>query len=236
MNSKIFVWNCRGAASQAFFRNCKQYVDKHKPVIMVIMETRTSPTKLKRSFQLLGFDGYQFADTNGYAGGIIVAWKEGTISVDVLYTHFQFLHSKVTLQGGKSFYFTATYASPQEEGRNDLWRELTKLSDSMIGEWLLARDFNDLANPSEKKGGVPANQRRCDNFLTRMNQCRLMDCGAIGPKYTWRGPTFHDGERIFERLDRALSNDEWRLGFPNAVVKVLPRVNFSDHHLSYPIF
>jgi hypothetical protein len=203
---------------------------------MVIMETRTSPTKLKRSFQLLGFDGYQFADTNGYAGGIIVAWKEGTISVDVLYTHFQFLHSKVTLQGGKSFYFTATYASPQEEGRNDLWRELTKLSDSMIGEWLLARDFNDLANPSEKKGGVPANQRRCDNFLTRMNQCRLMDCGAIGPKYTWRGPTFHDGERIFERLDRALSNDEWRLGFPNAVVKVLPRVNFSDHHLSYPIF
>jgi hypothetical protein len=58
----------------------------------------------------------------------------------------------------------------------------------------------------------------------------LLDCGAIGPKFTWRGPTFRDGERIFERLDRALSNDEWRLGFPNAIVKVLPRVNFSDHH------
>jgi hypothetical protein len=44
------------------------------------------------------------------------------------------------------------------------------------------------------------------------------------------GPKFQGGDRIFERLDRALSNDAWRMGFPNAVVKVLTRVSFSDHH------
>lgn len=35
---------------------------------------------------------------------------------------------------------------------------------------------------------------------------------------------------MFERLDRASNNDLWRLLFPGAVVKVLPRLEFSDHH------
>lgn len=35
----------------------------------------------------------------------------------------------------------------------------------------------------------------------------------------------------FARLDRALCNDRWRVAFPNSFVKVLPRIDFSDHHL-----
>jgi hypothetical protein len=230
MDISFFVWNCRGAASPAFYRNCKQYIDKNRPSLIVIMETRTSPTNLQRTIQLLGFDGYQFADTNGYSGGIIVAWKEGVIGIDTLSNHFQFLHLKVTLQGGKTFFFTPVYACPQEEGRNELWRELKNISRSMVGEWLLAGDFNDIMNQAEKKGGVPVSQRRCVKFMDRVNDCNLLDCGVVGPKFTWRGPSFHGGDRIFERLDRALSNDDWRISFPDAVVKVLPRVSFSDHH------
>ncbi|XP_058782140.1 uncharacterized protein LOC131656434 [Vicia villosa] len=48
--------------------------------------------------------------------------------------------------------------------------------------------------------------------------------------FTWRGPVFHGGQRIYEKLDRAMSKDEWRLMFPDAYVKVLLRVEFSDHH------
>jgi hypothetical protein len=194
------------------------------------METRTSPLNLKRSFHLLGYDGFQYTDTNGFSGGIIVAWKERMIEIDVLFKHFQFLHLKVKMQSGKLFFFSPVYASPREEGRHELWRELKNISRGMVGEWLLAGDFNDIAHPSEKRGGIPAQQRRCDKFVDRINECNLIDCGASGPKFTWRGPTFQNGDRIFERLDRALSNDDWRLGFPNAAVKVLPRVNFSDHH------
>ncbi|XP_045810455.1 uncharacterized protein LOC123904892 [Trifolium pratense] len=230
MNDNFFVWNCRGAASTAFYRNCKQYVDKYKPVLIVIMETRTSPLNLRRSFELLGYDGYQYANNNGFAGGIIVSWKERLLDVEVIVNHFQFLHLKVILQNKKCFFFSPVYASPREEGRHELWRELKTISRGMVGEWLLAGDFNDIANPSEKKGGLPAQQRKCDKFVDRINDCNLIDCGATGPKFTWRGPVFQNKDRIFERLDRAFSNDEWRLGFPNAVVKVLPRVNFSDHH------
>lgn len=36
------------------------------------------------------------------------------------------------------------------------------------------------------------------------------------------------GHRINERLDRALANSDWRLLFPEAIVKDLPRF-YSDH-------
>ncbi|PNY15946.1 ribonuclease H, partial [Trifolium pratense] len=200
------------------------------------METRTDAENLRRTFQLLGFDGFQFSNANGYSGGIIVAWKGSIVDVEVLMRHFQFLHMRVTFKGGRDWYFTSIYASPQEEGRKVLWDELRNIANLMQGNWLLAGDFNDISHISEKKGGIPANQGRCDRFMDRMNACHLMDCGSIGSRFTWRGPIFRGGERIFERLDRALVNDNWRLAFPHAVVKVLARIDFSDHHplLIYP--
>jgi len=56
-----------------------------------------------------------------------------------------------------------------------------------------------------------------------------MDLGAVGAKFTWKGPIYQ-GSHTFEWLDRALGDDQWRLDFSKAIVKVLPRMAFSDHH------
>jgi hypothetical protein len=74
--------------------------------------------------------------------------------------------------------------------------------------------------------------RKCLNFKDHIDACKLLDLGAIGlgSNYTWRGPTDQGGQRLFERLDRAFSNDSWRLDFPDGVVRVLLRLDFSDHH------
>jgi hypothetical protein len=108
------------------------------------METRTNPINLQRTFQILCFDGYLFADTNGFAGGVIVAWRKEVLMVPLISYHLQFLHLKVSFHGGRVFYFTPVYTSPQEEGRNGLWRELKHISNTMDGEWLIAGDFNDI--------------------------------------------------------------------------------------------
>jgi hypothetical protein len=100
----------------------------------------------------------------------------------------------------------------------------------MIDPWLLAGDFNDIMCAEEKRGGVAASTRKCNIFKDRIDVCKLMDIGAMGPKFTWRGPLYHGGQRIYERLDRALCNSHWRLLFPDGYVKVLPRMDFSDHH------
>jgi hypothetical protein len=107
---------------------------------------------------------------------------------------------------------------------------LKDIATSNRDPWLLAGDFNDILGANEKKGGAPICLRKCLKFKERIDACQLMDLGAIGSKFTWRGPTYHGGQRIFERLDRALSNDSRWLEFPDGVVRVLPRLDFSDHH------
>ncbi|GAU26402.1 hypothetical protein TSUD_278470 [Trifolium subterraneum] len=176
------------------------YITVHKPVMIVIVETRCDPLKLERAFNLLGYDGLVASDTQGFAGG------------------------------GEVWYFTPVYASPNEEYRRRLWDELRVISNNMKDAWMLAGDFNDIACAEEKKGGANASTRKCIKFRERMNACQLLDMGAMGPKFTWRGPIYHGGQRIFERLDRALCNENWRLVFPDGYVKVLTRVEFSDHH------
>lgn len=60
-------------------------------------------------------------------------------------------------------------------------------------------------------------------------RCKLMDMGALGSKFTWKGRILN-GVRTFRRLDRGVCNSDWRVAFPEAVVRVLPRIDFSDHH------
>lgn len=156
--NSVFVWNCRGAASQVFYRFLKQYLDIHNPDIVVILETRVDPARLQRTLGLLGFDGYDFCNVQGYAGGIRVAWKRHNIRIDVLRKEFQFMHLQVISQGRHRWFFTPVYASPNENTRRELWHELKEVGDNMNGAWLVAGDMNNVAFGYEKKGGIPVSQ------------------------------------------------------------------------------
>jgi hypothetical protein len=230
MNSKIFVWNCRGAANTSFYRVCKHYVSINKPSMLVIMETRCDPNKLRRTFELLGFDDFAATEVRGYAGGIVVVWKKDKITVDVCKQSFQYLHLRVKYPNDEWWYLTPIYASPIESNRSLLWDDLKDIAQHMKEPWLLAGDFNDILCVEEKRGGVTASRRKCKIFKDRIDSCGLIDIGAMGPKFTWRGPLYHGGQRIYERLDRALCNSHWRLQFPDGYLKVLTRMDFSDHH------
>ncbi|CAI8605405.1 unnamed protein product [Vicia faba] len=52
----------------------------------------------------------------------------------------------------------------------------------------------------------------------------------IGHKYTWKCHIHHGGVHIYEMIDKALCNVEWRMLFLDAHVKTLLRVDFSDQH------
>lgn len=228
---KIFLWNCRGAANNAFYRFCKQHVDVYHPDILVIMETRIDPLKIKKnSFNLLGFDGFLNSEVRGFAGGIVVAWKSSVVNISLLINDFQFLDLRVSLLNGQDWFFSPVYASPSEDLLRDLWTKLKSIAESRQGWWLVTGDFNDILSQEEKEGGAPINLRRCNLSRDRVNECGLMDMGSVGSRFTWRGLLWNGLSRIYEKLDRALCNSDWRLDFPDAIVKVIPRVDFSDHH------
>jgi exonuclease III len=145
-NNKTFLWNCRGAASSAFYRSCKHYLDVHKPEVVVIMETRVDPNKLNKTFKLLGFDYMQHTECRGFAGGIVVVWKSTDVQINVEINDFQFIHLTIAFMPGSSWNFTAVYASPREELRKELWLNLHNISQSISEGWMIAGDFNDIVS------------------------------------------------------------------------------------------
>ena len=89
----------------------------------------------------------------------------------------------------------------------------------------MAGDFNEITNPSEKRGGRPTHSN--SGFGDWIDRNELVDLGFLGPRFTWmtrRGI----GEEIWERLDRALCSMDWRVKFGEGFVRHLPRV-MSDH-------
>ncbi|KAL4343275.1 uncharacterized protein LOC107646037 [Arachis ipaensis] len=95
--------------------------------------------------------------------------------------------------------------------------------------WLLCGDFNEIGDVSEKKGGAPCDMLQIRRFRDWIDDCNLINLGFKGTRFTWRGPLWSNGCRIFKRLDRTLCNAEWSLRFQDAIVGTLPRVR-SDHY------
>ncbi|XP_021805547.1 uncharacterized protein LOC110749696, partial [Prunus avium] len=86
--------------------------------------------------------------------------------------------------------------------------------------WLLAGDFNEMLNVDDKVGG--SHLCRLKGFKKWFDDHSMVDLGYSGPKFTW------SNKRIFERLDRAVCNTQWRQTFADAFVQHLPRTK-SDH-------
>ncbi|KAM7514177.1 hypothetical protein LguiA_003760 [Lonicera macranthoides] len=95
--------------------------------------------------------------------------------------------------------------------------------------WQVARDLNDMVTSSEKIGGGEFNYQRVAKFNSMMNECRLIDLGWNGTSFTWMGKR-RGGVIVKERLDIALTNEEWCINFSDTTVLHLLKI-LSDHHL-----
>lgn len=106
----------------------------------------------------MGFRGFANMESKGYAGGIVMGWKEDKIQIHILKLHFQFIHANVCTNDGHSWTLTAVYDNPREDNKKYLWKELESIDHIMAG------DFNHILHMAEKLGGVTATRRRCSIF------------------------------------------------------------------------
>jgi exonuclease III len=85
-------------------------------------------------------------------------------------------------------------------------------------------DFNEIMFQHEKQGGVMRSLGCMDKFQSALKDCGLDDLGYS----TWRNDSHTIEGYIRERLDRVVSNMEWRSKFPDyEVINGDPR--HSDH-------
>jgi len=61
-----------------------------------------------------------------------------------------------------------------------------------------------------------------------VEECQLRDLCYKGAKQAWRNNR-ESSNFILERLDRALATEGWCIAFLNAIIEVLPNINF-DHN------
>lgn len=122
----------------------------------------------------------------------------------------------------KDITITTIYAKSKVPLREPLWEELRQTYSNHMKEWMVMGDFNCIIEPSERIGGNSHIMEKSLPLIECMTNCELNDLGYIGSTYTWcnlRTPS----ERICQRLDRALANQEWLSKFPNTTVTLLVR-------------
>jgi len=67
--------------------------------------------------------------------------------------HSQFITMEVHRTGICPLCFTAVYASPVVQQREELWREIEDFAGQVDKPWMLAGDFNETKNLEERDHG-----------------------------------------------------------------------------------
>ncbi|KAF7844754.1 reverse transcriptase [Senna tora] len=226
LKMNILAWNVRGAGGADFRRVFRETYAIHQPDAVILTETRVSGERANGIINSLGFEHTYKVDAMGFAGGIWVLWNSNNISIRIVSSSFQEVHSIVKV-GPLSFILTSLYASPNHEKRKKLWDSLAEFSTMHSHPWLIMGDFNDISNNSEKFGGRVDNSNCMRIFNNFLNISRLIDLGFVGPLFTWTNCQ-PNGRTIRTRIDRAHANKQWLDLFPETKVFHLPRFS-SDH-------
>ncbi|OMO81305.1 reverse transcriptase [Corchorus capsularis] len=217
----------RGAGSKAFRRNSREFLWLYRPHIFIVVEPRISGDRANRVAKRLGFSDYHIVDPVGFSGGLWICWDSQYVQLEILFSSTQVIHVIVRVGDEQEWLLSAVYASPVLAVRRKLWEAMEEFTSVVRIPRMMIGDFNDISTSAEKFGGADVTINRCMRFNSMVANCGLSDLGFQGPSYTWTNRR-KKGQRIHERLDRALASAEWRLLFPEAIVKHLPRF-YSDH-------
>lgn len=222
----ILSWSIRGAINLVGKHHIRELVRKYRPSIVILVETHCPFGSVERFWNTLGYEGSVISEAQGQSGGIWILMEKGSLySVSAIDNFHQAVSFSIQV-GNMKWVCTAIYASPIPATREALWCHLGELRASVIDPWVLIRDFNEILHPFEVRGGSYSPSRAA-KFAGMMDLCGLIDLGSIGNSFTWfRKAT---GCRpISKKLDRVISDRNWRHCFAEAYVENLCRRS-SDH-------
>lgn len=125
---------------------------------------------------------------------------------------------------------SAIYGSPRFAERCLLWENLNYVVGLHCMPWVIAGDFNEVLMGDDKFGGRPVNIGRAMHFQECLDNCRMMDIGFFGPRYTWSNhrPL---SNLVQEWIDRVFVNSMWNDLHPEVAVFHLKKTHL-EH---YPI-
>lgn len=232
MDLKIFSWNVRGFNSSARQSFVKSWLNKNRPLVGSILETRVLEGNAPGIIRSV-FPGWRWENNYSFAelGRIWLVW-DPAVSVVIYKKSAQFIICGVFDPATSTSITVAfVYGFNTEMQRRDLWRELsglhatTPLKDS---PWMVIGDFNQILNTSEHYSihAYDPPVRGMDDLRSFMDSNDLTDLSCRGIFHTWTNCRPED--HILGKLDRAIVNPAWNLQFPESLATFDPPGD-SDH-------
>jgi len=180
---KVLSWNIQGIKKPQALQELRLLKQTHKQDILFIVETLVTDSHLLRVLPKLGFDYYDFISPINRAGGIAVLWNSGTIHASLLSKSNWAIHLLVhdTTNSMQSI-ISGIYAPTQQREKDSFWTLLNETHKLFDLPWCIIGDFNELANPSEKRRGIchpNTKYHRLNNFLTQNNAISVPVNGSI---------------------------------------------------------
>lgn len=202
----------------------------HNLDMLIIVEPKISGRRVEEALKKINMCCLKIIEAEGRSGGLWVFSRSRVHTVEVIKKGFNFIHLSIKGGGISEMLCTAVYIFSQTTRKKLCFDNIKELARGISKPWVIIGDFNEILGEVEKKGGAPLDHSRCFRFRRWLSDCGLINLEAIGPRYTWSGQDYRGFGRIYERLDRAVWNIQWRTTFSEASVINLPRVK-SDHHL-----
>jgi len=183
-------------------------VREKRPHLVFLMETKMTQRKAEVVQIKLGFENYFLVDCIGKSGGLMLLWKN-SIMVEIQNFSRRQINAVVQCSSdAPSWKLTGFYGHPDVAKRGESWELLHFLAKLPLEPWLCLGNFNEITTASEKSSKSSRLRAQMGSFQNALTDCRLMDMGYIGPKFTWCNGR-QGSEFTKERLDRAVSNGEW---------------------------
>ncbi|KAI8026705.1 hypothetical protein LOK49_LG02G03141 [Camellia lanceoleosa] len=224
----VMFWNCLAANNNAFKHNMHKLIKSHHTSIPILMETKVLYSSMGNVFNNMGFMAATIMDPVGRSGGIWLLWDTTQVTIRASHATNQVIQATIHKEDYEEWILSVVYASPNASQWEELWDNLEETANSMEKPWLVAGDFNDFTNSSERKRfSTNYNHNRAQKFAERINNCNRIDLGSVGLRLTWSNNR-RGLANTMEHLDGAISNDKLRALFPKGTVRTLPRMYF-DH-------
>ncbi|XP_074315315.1 uncharacterized protein LOC141651506 [Silene latifolia] len=179
------VWNFQGSSSKPKLAVLKEIIRTYKPTVFALIETHMGGDHAEKVQRIVGYDSHARVDAVGFRGGIWVYWKSDLVSITPITKHPQYITMEISRNSGVPWFFTAVYASPNPQDRRELWTELADFARRNNHPWMVAGDFNETRNLTERHGGDANMARRCDMFNNWIEDCELIELEFSGAAHTW---------------------------------------------------
>ena len=206
---KLVSWNVRGLNSQGQYRMIKNMIQKEKPQLLFLQETKCNSQMLGTILSKAWPSSSSVAvDASRASGGLAIAWDTHSMALSNFHAAHNLIHATFHLIGTNIHGHLSNVYFPQEKtSKIVLLNTLAHLNSNRSHPlWIVGGDFNMILRMDEKTGGRSRLELESNHFKNFINNNWLIDIPFSNGIFTWNNRRV-GGQKISSKLHRFLISD-----------------------------